>query len=165
MLRIWLKDNVTDEQLADLKRSCVGVETSKKGKRFVSHDYHILDPTIDIPDVPPGMIERFTVKDNIYQGLRQEGLYYLPSGAKMLLFTLVYYSDFGANRYQEISASAPSIDALREIYTLVRQEKICPIEDWDDHEKTQSSKPTDNPTNLTHDRTETELDGDLGDLS
>lgn len=138
---IWLKVGA-EEQLATLKEQGllgdVRVETNRNtGKKYISVYGDVFDPTEDVPSVPINLIEKVTLRDCIYRGLRTEGIY-RHEGAEMVVKTRVrVHSEMMADTIereesQEVSISAPSVDVLKMIYTLVRQGKLAPQENWEE---------------------------------
>lgn len=93
----------------------------------------IFDPTKIMPDVPEKFVKKVTLKERIDQGFRAEGIYRIE-GATLLIRSKVRVHFRGDNiareEWQEISVSAPNIEMLKAIYTLVRQGDLDPEENW-----------------------------------
>ena len=127
MLYIWLKN--AEEQLGALNGF---IKDSRiAGKKYVLVNEDICDPTAEIPDIPVNLIEKVTLREIIFTGLRTEGVYRL-NGAEMVIRTTPLNGEY--NGYcQSIHASAPSVESLKKIYTLVRQGKLDPGENWEEN--------------------------------
>lgn len=141
---IWLKKGA-EERLATLKEQGVVGEVRieihrNSGKKYLSLYEDPFNPTADLPEIPEELIEKVTLQDRIYRGFRFEGIY-RHEGATLLIKTRVncekvYTRDSEyayREEWQDISASAPSAEELKAIYTLVRQGKISPDENWEDN--------------------------------
>ena len=135
---IWLKDGA-GEKLADLKKQGllgdVKVETNRDtGKKYVPIYGDVFDPAAAVPIIPTDLIERVTLQDRIHRGLRTEGVY-RHDGAELVLKTDISFNsgpfDEEDREYQNVNVSAPSVKLLKEIYTLVRQGKLAPEENWE----------------------------------
>lgn len=155
---IWLKKGA-EENLVALKEQeilwDVKVETDRgTGKRYIHVYEDVFDPATEIPDIPTDLIERVTLKDVIYRGLRTEGVYHCGVGTVMVVKTEVkIHSEMMADtiereEFQRISISAPSVEALKSIYTLVRQGKLAPEENWE------GNTPIASPAHAPADETE-----------
>ncbi|MDP2860186.1 MAG: hypothetical protein Q8N98_00565 [bacterium] len=131
-----MKDIVTDDQLQGLLGDVKADTSRNAGRKYISIYGDVFDPTTDVPNIPDELIEKVTYKDRIYRGFRTEGVY-RHEGAEMVVKTEVkVHSEMMADtiereEYQEINVSAPSIEALKAIYTLVRQGKLAPEENWE----------------------------------
>ncbi len=137
---IWLKKGV-EEQLATLKEQGllgdVRVETHRdSGKKYVTVYEDVLDPVSDV-NFPEELIERVTLKDEIHRGFRVEGIYRHEGATLMVKTRSKVHSEMMADHiereeWQIISVAAPNMEKLKTIYTLVRQSKLAPEENWDD---------------------------------
>ncbi|OGZ35183.1 MAG: hypothetical protein A2V60_02085 [Candidatus Portnoybacteria bacterium RIFCSPHIGHO2_01_FULL_39_19] len=143
MLYFWLKKGFAEEKIKDLqKQGLLGeklkVETDQElGRKHIPLYEDPFNPATDLPEIPEELIEKVTVKDyRIYRGFRTEGIY-RHEGATLMLktFSEVHGSFMGdhveRDDHQSISISAPSVKALKAIYTIVRQGKLEPEEDWE----------------------------------
>ncbi len=137
----WLKDGV-EERLAALKEQGllgdVIVNTCRNSRRKYVNVYEdVFDPAAEIPNIPEELIERVTLKDNIYRGFCVEGVYRHEGATLLVRNKSEAYRD-GMGDYavreelQRISVSAPNVEKLKVIYTLVRQRKLAPEENWGD---------------------------------
>ena len=137
---IWLKNGV-EEQLAALKEQGllgdVRVETHRNsGKKYVTVYEDVFDPASDV-SFPEELVEKVTLKDRIHRGFRIEGIYRHEGATLMVKTESRVHSEMMADRiereeWQEISVVAPNVEKLKAIYTLVRQSKLAPEENWDD---------------------------------
>ena len=139
---IWLKDGVRrEERLAALKEQGllgdVRVETHRNsGKKYIATYEDAFDPTADVPNIPDELIEKVTLKDRIYRGLRTEGVYRHEGAVLLVKSRVEVHSEMMADKiereeWQDISVSAPNAAVLKAIYTLVRQGKLAPEENWE----------------------------------
>jgi hypothetical protein len=138
-MHIWLKTGA-EEQLASLKEQGllgdVRVETHRNsGKKYIVIE-DAIDPASNV-NVPEGLIERVTLKEIIYRGLRAEGIYRhrdatlrVKTGRSVDPGTVE--DRIQREEWQEISVAAPNVEQLKTIYTLVRQKRLPPEENWDD---------------------------------
>ena len=142
MMKVWLKDGAK-EQLAVLQKRGlfpkIEVSTDNTWKDFIYIYEDLFNPTINIPDVPKEMVEKFTFEERISSNLRAEGIY-RHGGAEMLIKIVAEVHDDSSiypgtdlkwEILQKISISAPSVASLKEIYTLMRQGKLSPVENWE----------------------------------
>ncbi|OGZ32235.1 MAG: hypothetical protein A3H02_00840 [Candidatus Niyogibacteria bacterium RIFCSPLOWO2_12_FULL_41_13] len=144
MYVIWLKNDV-EKRLAALKEQGllgdVEVKThSNSGKKYLNIYEDVFDPTMDALNIPEELIEKVTLRDRIYRGFRMEGIYRNEGATLMVKTEGRTRSDMMGNyieheEWQDISVAAPNLEKLRIIYTLVRQNKLSPEENWDDVQK------------------------------
>lgn len=107
-----------------------------------------------MPDIPPELIKMVTGVETIYRGLRTEGLYRKES-AELILKTHVRFHpsesfmDMGTGResWQDITVSGSSVEAVKEIYSLVRQGKLEPEQDWESPPAVQEVTPVEEGAN------------------
>ncbi len=147
-MRIWFKDGIED-QLAVLRaqeeslRDPMQVKTCRiSGRNYIDTYMDFLDPTTEVPDrLLAELIKKVTVKDHrICRGFRTDGVYQYE-GAELVATTKerVHSSIMDAyigtkierEVWQNISVSAPNIEALRAIYSQFRQGKLEPTENWE----------------------------------
>lgn len=138
---IWLNDGAEEEIEALKEEGRLGdvrVDTAhSSGKKYLSVYGNIFSPTVGVLDVPEELIERVTFQDRIYRGLRTEGVYHHEDATLLVKTEVRVHSEMMADRiereeWQDISVSAPNMEKLRAIYTLVRQGKLSPDENWGD---------------------------------
>lgn len=117
------------------------VETSKASSgSYITLYLDLVDPTIDLPRFDHRYIKAVTFSSQYYEGFRPEGMYRHKGGKAMVRTTVRVKTPYCGNqqdatsieRYQEISISAKSIRTAREIYTLIRQRELNPVEHWSD---------------------------------
>lgn len=140
--RVWLKEEVserfpelkTKETTGEVRDSRVYIEklrkdlhySSSEGGWYINHN-PILDPSLTLP---PELIEKVTLTQNIYSTrLYPEGVYY-HEGGKLRLITSRRWIERESELYQKIEATAPNVDILEELVSLVLQRKLQPKEDW-----------------------------------
>jgi len=127
---IWLKDGA-EERL----RVCVETDRSTGKKYIPCHGDPFVFPEY-LHNIPADLIERVTFKERIYRGLRTDGIY-RHEGAELVATTEVrVHPEMETGRiqreeWQGIMASAPTIATLKTIYTLFRQGKLQPAENWE----------------------------------
>jgi hypothetical protein len=151
---IWLK-NGAEEQLATLKEQGllgdIRVETHRNsGKKYVTVYEDVFDPASNV-NFPEELIEKVTLKDRIHRGFRVEGIYRHEGATLMVKTGSRVHSEMMADHiereeWQEISVAAPNVEKLKSIYTLVRQSKLAPEENWDDAHFTPSPTPAETET-------------------
>ena len=129
----WLRPG-TEEKLATLREQGLlgDVEVSlckKTGRRYIVVYDDPMNPAMATLAIPQDVIDKVTYTDKIYADLRQQGIY-RHRGGEMVVNTMYDHSDECHYEYQEIGISAPSLEVLKEIYTLVRQRKLEPEENW-----------------------------------
>lgn len=97
-------------------------------KRFVDvHDG--INPIACFPDIPEELIEKFTFKEKIGRESTdiREGIYRLE-GDENTELQIREMPGYIKEKY--ISISSKSLGSLRKIYSLVRQGKLEPVENW-----------------------------------
>ena len=135
---LWLKEDGAEGLEALKEKGLLGwdfrPETHRgTGKKFLGV-YEDLDPILEV--VPEEIVGRVTMKEQIYRNFRSEGVY-RHEGAELTVKTdLRIHSESTATNiereeYQEISVSGPSVRAAKTIFTLVRQGKLLPEENWE----------------------------------
>ncbi len=86
------------------------------------------------PDISGDLVERVTWSETINRGFRTEGLY-RHERAELVVKTEEETDYDGMDKtrtsHQVISVSGPSVDTARKIYSLVRQLKLQPEENWE----------------------------------
>ena len=96
------------------------------GKKFLSIYFEDMTP---LPDIPDNLVECVTrIENEIYQGFRREGVYQ-HEGAKLVVTTTRHMK--ADVYYQRMEIIGPSVKSVNEIYGLVRQGKLQPVEDWE----------------------------------
>jgi len=146
-MRFWLKDGVTDVQLQPFQRKkysweLEGLEVCQfSGKLYLDSNTDFLDPTVELPCNSLFMlIEKVSVKDHcIYRGFRTDGTYRHQGGVLVAkTVSIIYSGDNGwggtkieRDERQQISIIAPTVEALRAIYSQFRQGTLKPTEDWE----------------------------------
>ena len=131
---LWLKQGA-EEQLQVLKeQGLVGdlrVETDRTpGKKYINTYTEVSDPTSEIAEALGDLTEKVTAKDHIVCGLRADGVY-RHNGATLTVKTGMYYQD-SREVWQLVSVSGPSVEAVNTIYSLFRQGKLTPEENWEE---------------------------------
>lgn len=113
----------------------IRVETHENsGKKYIdARCDNPIDPTFVFPNIPRELIEKITLKGRIDVSFRAEGIY-RHDDAVLLLETHSWVErsddDLVSTTWQDVSVSAPSIEKLKTIYSLVRQGKLQPEDDW-----------------------------------
>jgi hypothetical protein len=107
------------------------------GKKYITVYGNILSPTTEIPNIPDELIDTVTLKEEFEndRGFCAEGLYQLGEEAELLVTDSHQtissgYGDEILNR-QDIEARAKTVTAMKEIYSLVRQHKLSPAQNWE----------------------------------
>ena len=133
---IWLRLGAEKKLMAARKLGVaenIKVEIDRPtGKKYVEVHGDVFFPTTEIPYISSDLIERVTFKDVIWRGLKTEGIY-RHRGAELVVKTGPRHNPTPSEpgEIQEIAVSAPNLESLREIYTLVRQGKLAPEENWE----------------------------------
>lgn len=138
---IWLKDDA-EAELDKLKEQGLlentHVQTKRgTGKKYITIHDDPMDPTSDDVSFLAPLTEKVTFKSTIHRGFRTDGIY-RHEGATLLVRTQIrVHSELMCHNIerevsQEISILAPSVEKLKAIYTLVRQGKLAPEENWGD---------------------------------
>lgn len=130
----WLKEGA--ESKLDAKE--LSIKTHRTGTKYVDVYGGIDEPIVGVPSIPKELIERITLKDSIHRGFRTEGVY-RHNGATLVVKGSSYWSGLDKIECQDITAGASTISALVAIYTLVRQGKLSPEENWG--ERTPTNTP------------------------
>ena len=128
----------------------VRVETHENsGKKYIDvRCDNPMDLTFIFPDIPQELIEKITLKGRIEVNFRTAGIYH-QDDALLLLESRSFIErsseDLILVTWQDVSASAPTIEKLKNIYSLVRQGKLQPEENWEakPEKKEQAVEPTD----------------------
>jgi len=129
---LWLKPNsrarvqqlVTNRVLGDLK-----VETDRdSGQEVIKGWGDVGDPmSPKLPVALRDLVDRVTAETQIYSGFRREGIY-SHEGVTLAVKT--------GSDCQAIKIIGPSVDAVNEAYSLLRQGELTPTEDWATSAKT-----------------------------
>jgi hypothetical protein len=134
-MRFWLKE---DSGCLEVK----GVKVKKgQGSHFVDFVGHAWDPTADIPEIRPECILRVTDREVIADNFRREGVYHYQGA--VLVAKNGYEIEPGGRRSgsstvwrtQFVSVDAPTLGLAKEIFSLFRQGKLQPEEDWSGGER------------------------------
>ncbi len=95
------------------------------GLRCLEIQGDVSDPTLEIPTIPEKFIAKVTSRERILRNFCREGIYEYEG------VTLMVRNDFSHGHHvQEIRMHGPSLKSLKAIYTLVRQDKLTPTENW-----------------------------------
>ena len=123
MLHIYFKG------VADLEKKAneLGLHLfTEDGKKFLAVSSLNISP---LPDIPEDLIECVTfLEGEIYRGLRTEGIY-RHGEAKLIVRTRKSSKD--GTYSQSIESIGPSVASVKDIYSLVRQGKLQPVENWE----------------------------------
>lgn len=136
---IWLKKGA-EKRLEELQqKGFLGKELKPETHRGTGRKYLRVYEELDpLPDAIPEeeLVECVTTKERIHRNFRPEGVY-RHEGAELTVKTEVrIHSETSATNiereeYQEFLISGPSVKAVRTIFTLVRQGKLAPEENWE----------------------------------
>ena len=119
-MRIYFKD--MPEELDKLGFHLL----EENGKKYLSISFVDMTP---LPDIPEKLIDCVTRMENeIYKGFRKEGVY-KHNGARLMVTTTRHLK--ADAYYQRMEIIGPSVTSVNEIYSLVRQGKLQPVEDWE----------------------------------
>ncbi|HUW72159.1 MAG TPA: hypothetical protein VMV66_03165 [Candidatus Humimicrobiaceae bacterium] len=119
-MRIYVKD--MPEELGKLEFHLF----DENGRKYLNIAFSDMTP---LPDIPEELIDCVTRMENeIYNGFRKEGVYE-HNGAKLVVTTTRHLK--ADVYYQRMEIIGPSVTSVNEIYTLVRQGKLQPVEDWE----------------------------------
>jgi len=122
---LWLKDRM-EERLEELKKQgrignlSLHVD-NLSGKKYVFDTVHVGDPTSTIPEALNELVEQVTVRETIHTGFRYDGIYRVDDA----VLTASHTGDS-----QELRISGPSVESVNTIYSLFRQDKLQPEENW-----------------------------------
>ena len=146
---IWLKEKGEKELKALQQKGVLGknfrVDTNDDtGKKYLSIYEEELDPLLGI--IPEEIVERVTMKEKIYRNFRPEGIYHhegaeLVVKTEVMIHSNIYVKKIERDEYQDLSISGPSVKVVKTIYSLVRQKKLDPDENWGEE------LPTETPVN------------------
>lgn len=105
------------------------VNYDRKSRRF----YVEIDTILSFSTIPPDWTERATLTDFLFapDEFLLPGIYYWEEGVleiKTSCIEGILKPEF--RLYQTIKASAPDIFTLKSFYSLVRQRKLLPKENW-----------------------------------
>lgn len=133
---LWLKQGA-EKQLQVLKeQELVGdlrMEIDRtSGKKYIKTYIELGDPTSEIAEVLSELVERVTVKERIFRGFRVEGVY-RHNGATLTVRTETRSLEYLQEVWQWVNISSPSVEAAKAIYSLLRQGKLTPDENWEEH--------------------------------
>lgn len=142
--KIWLKpgqgilDVIESDKNAGKLPKYIRVETHKgTDEKYIISYVVPCDPTNKFPTIPAQYYDRVTFWQEIHTNFRAEGVY-RHKGAEMLLTNKTKYpairSTVGKNEpeiLQEIKILARTLEDMVEIYSLVRQGKLLPAENWE----------------------------------
>ena len=118
-MRIYVKG--TPEELSELGMHLF----EEDDKKYLSISFVNMTP---LPDIPEELVRCVTRMENeIHQGFRREGVY-RHKGARLTVVTTKYLK--ADEYYQRMEIIGPSVTSVNEIYSLVRQGKLQPVEDW-----------------------------------
>jgi hypothetical protein len=127
-LRIHFKDV---PELEELSEKLFRFNAEKEGK-YLDISFPDSEPPLDVPQ---DLIECVTLREGEILGyLRRQGVY-KRDGSRLVLETHQYTK---GGYFQNMEGSGPTIASLMELYSLVRQGKLWPEEDW---EAPQSAPP------------------------
>ena len=95
------------------------------------------DPTTKVPQIPDKFVEKVTLRDIIHTGLKPDGVYFLSDApeyqdneavqnARLLVRTTTCKHEL----IQSILASGPTLQAVKDLYHLVRAGYIQPKFNW-----------------------------------
>ena len=137
-LRIWLKKSAKagdDGKIANLK-----VESDEKSGGKYLTVYHIdpIDPAMRMPSVRSKDVTAITYTDEYYVGFKPDGLYRTPRASARVKTVKYLHTPGWDNKEdcsimkisQHISITAPSLKALREIYSQIRTGELKATEVW-----------------------------------
>ncbi len=136
-LRIWLKANAkpgNDNKIANLK---IELDEKSGGKYLIVY-VDPMDPAMRMPHVPTKDVRSYTFTDEYHVGFRQDGIYRSPLAEARVktnkhLHTPGWESkeDVSVMKVtQTISITAPSLKALRKIYSEIRTGELKADEVW-----------------------------------
>lgn len=135
IVRYW----PTPESSEVLKKTATQLSIDAGSSRaFVQYNFDPLDPTIMLPVLPIAEheLEQVTCRLIVYDSFSQEGIY-RENGVTLQVKTVVDVQGIGDGSRvlicQQFNFSAPNIEALRTVYTRVRQGDLDPIEPWRGH--------------------------------
>ena len=131
---LWLKQGAEEQLQAFKEQGLVGdlrVETDHiSGKKYILTYTEVSDPTSEIAEALGDLTERVTAKDRIVSGLRAEGVY-RHNGATLTVKTGMHsYEGYSREVWQRVNISGPSVETVKAIYSLFRQGKLTPEENW-----------------------------------
>lgn len=135
--RIWLKKSAKagdDGKIANLK-----VESDEKsGGKYLTVYIDPTNPAMRMPAVPSKDVRAITYTHQYFVGFKQDGLYQTPrASARVETYKHLHTPDFGnltdcsiEQVSQNISITASSLRALREIYSKIRTGELKAAEVW-----------------------------------
>ncbi len=136
-LRIWLKKSAKagdDGKIVNLK-----VESDERnGGKYLNVYVDPMDPAMQMPAVPSKDVKAITYTDEYFVGFKPDGLYRTPRASARIktkkdLHTPNWDSKEDCSIMkisQYISITAPSLKALREIYSKIRTGELKAAEVW-----------------------------------
>lgn len=124
---IWLTEDAQDNW-DNFTWDPVKTDDSKK-KNYLDDGRDIQAIITGVPSfsVPKEFVEKITIREKLTFPAK-EGIYRHDDAT--LVIKRVGAIAFGDNKGCELSIGAPNVDTLMTIYTLVRQNKLAPDDDW-----------------------------------
>ena len=99
---------------------------TKEGSRYFDISFPDRDP---MPEIPESLIKCVTMhQGEVYGLLRRQGVYEY-GGSRLVVKTHKHTKD--GSFFQSMEGSGPTTVSMMEIYSLVRQGKLWPKEDWE----------------------------------
>ena len=131
---LWLKQGA-EEQLQFFKeQGLVGdlrvITDDSSGKKYINTYTEVGNPINEIVECLGDLTEKVTSQNRIYRGFRAEGVY-RHNGATLMAKTSGNFHDHLQESWQWVNISGPSIEAVETIYSLFRQGKLAPEENWE----------------------------------
>lgn len=131
---IWLKEGAEEKLQALKEKGLVGgnllVQTDRiSGEKHITTYATVSDPTINIPECLGELTEKVTAQESIFNGFRADGVY-RHNGATLVATTEISHPS--NHFYQKVNISGPSVEMVKTIYSLFRQGKLAPEENWEE---------------------------------
>ncbi|MFH1308438.1 MAG: hypothetical protein ABIH51_00300 [Patescibacteria group bacterium] len=139
---IWLKKGATKTIEKLVGKEVFGdfrIERDRgSGKSYISSHDDPISPSTQFAEIPEDLIEKVTIQNRrIDKGFRKEGIYH-HEGAILMVINRKYVDSGGihsqtikVDTWQEISASAPTIQKLKLAYGKLRKGELNLDENWD----------------------------------
>ncbi len=122
-LHIYFKEGQRTEKAIELGLTLF----TEHGRKLLSINFPDLGT---IPDIPDDIVERVSIMESeVYNVMRRQGVYTTDAGAKLTVRTRKHTKD--GTFFQGMEGYGPTVASVMEIFSLVRQGKIYPTEDWE----------------------------------
>ena len=129
-IRFWLKSGLSEDYIHELqeKLGLHKIQICKEmDRKVVTYACDPLEPTVEIPRIPPAAIEKVTARLPVYEDGMKPGSYFEKQFRTSVEVRAAERGENGAViRFHVVSISAPDIGELREAYRKVLTGELKP---------------------------------------